>query len=339
MADNWGTGNEFWIPIFRGLILSSVLQTKWCACAAGTAWYNKVWQFLRGAGGVGTSVLAVSKDIIYIVAEKIIDHTFQKGPNILNVVRLATMLLWMLVITYWGRRDGRLELRPLKFVIKKMIASDSILCRCSRQTFHYVKIAYDIPVWISSVTIPSNQCGWMSSRTASVGEQNCNNLLPFVCEKGTLPYREPLLWRRDFLIACICLIALLTIIAAIACCACQRAQRKAQQFPHQKTFLRDNRQNVLTTLHLSHRSALPAFCLKKRLVHLQHQHCQRQFHHQQQNMRVAATVLFPQMHIAFHWHHRAQHVHVQFVVAVILQQIRRLPHIFPPGNTLCLKLN
>uniref|UniRef100_A0A914HL06 SRCR domain-containing protein n=1 Tax=Globodera rostochiensis TaxID=31243 RepID=A0A914HL06_GLORO len=108
-------------------------------------------------------------------------------------------------------------------------------------------IAYDIPVWISSVTIPSNQCGWMSSRTASVGEQNCNNLLPFVCEKGTLPYREPLLWRRDFLIACICLIALLTIIAAIACCACQRAQRKAQQFPHQKTFLReslrDKRQN------------------------------------------------------------------------------------------------
>uniref|UniRef100_A0A183C0J1 SRCR domain-containing protein n=1 Tax=Globodera pallida TaxID=36090 RepID=A0A183C0J1_GLOPA len=108
-------------------------------------------------------------------------------------------------------------------------------------------IAYDIPVWISSVTIPSNQCGWMSSRTASVGEQNCNNLLPFVCEKGTLPYREPLLWRRDFLIACICLIALLTIIAVIACCACQRAQRKAQQFPHQKTFLReslrDKRQN------------------------------------------------------------------------------------------------
>uniref|UniRef100_A0A915E831 C-type lectin domain-containing protein n=1 Tax=Ditylenchus dipsaci TaxID=166011 RepID=A0A915E831_9BILA len=45
-------------------------------------------------------------------------------------------------------------------------------------------LSYDIPIWIASVTLPSNQCGWMSSRTASIGEQNCNNLLPFVCEKG-----------------------------------------------------------------------------------------------------------------------------------------------------------
>ena len=35
-----------------------------------------------------------------------------------------------------------------------------------------------------SVNLPSNQCGFMSSRTASISEQNCNNLLPFVCEKG-----------------------------------------------------------------------------------------------------------------------------------------------------------
>jgi hypothetical protein len=34
------------------------------------------------------------------------------------------------------------------------------------------QIAYDIPIWIASVTIPSNQCGWMSSRTASIGEQS-----------------------------------------------------------------------------------------------------------------------------------------------------------------------
>jgi len=26
----------------------------------------------------------------------------------------------------------------------------------------------------------------MSSRTASIGEQNCHNLLPYVCERGEL---------------------------------------------------------------------------------------------------------------------------------------------------------
>jgi hypothetical protein len=48
----------------------------------------------------------------------------------------------------------------------------------------YFQIAYDIPIWITSVSLPSNQCGFMSSRTASISVQNCNNLLPFVCERG-----------------------------------------------------------------------------------------------------------------------------------------------------------
>ncbi|PIO57216.1 hypothetical protein TELCIR_21380, partial [Teladorsagia circumcincta] len=41
----------------------------------------------------------------------------------------------------------------------------------------------DTIVWISSVSIPSTQCGWLSSRTGKIGSQNCNNLMPFVCEK------------------------------------------------------------------------------------------------------------------------------------------------------------
>ena len=49
-------------------------------------------------------------------------------------------------------------------------------------------MTYDIPIWVSTVTLPSNQCGYMSSRSGSIGEQNCNNLLPFVCEKGKLLY-------------------------------------------------------------------------------------------------------------------------------------------------------
>ncbi|KAL3080363.1 hypothetical protein niasHT_038403 [Heterodera trifolii] len=82
-------------------------------------------------------------------------------------------------------------------------------------------IAYDIPVWIS---------------TASIGEQNCNNLLPFVCEKGTQPYREPLLWRRDFLIACICLIILLSTIVTIACCAWPENDESLNNFRAKRLF-------------------------------------------------------------------------------------------------------
>lgn len=52
------------------------------------------------------------------------------------------------------------------------------------QFFLNFKLSYDIPMWISSVLMPSHQCGWMNSRTASIGEENCNNLLPFICEKG-----------------------------------------------------------------------------------------------------------------------------------------------------------
>ncbi|KAL7075558.1 hypothetical protein ACQ4LE_005183, partial [Meloidogyne hapla] len=100
--------------------------------------------------------------------------------------------------------------------------------------------AYDIPIWIASVTIPSNQCGWMSSRTASIGEQNCHNLLPYVCERGTGPYQEPLLWRTDFLLVLISIILFIIAIVLLAICAFRKANTKERQFTRRKQFLRDS---------------------------------------------------------------------------------------------------
>lgn len=101
-------------------------------------------------------------------------------------------------------------------------------------------LSYDIPVWVSSVTLPSNQCGWLSSRTASIGEQNCNNLLPLVCERGTQPYQEPLMWRRDVILV-VSLFALLgLLLLCLALCACRKSQRRKESFLKRKEFVRES---------------------------------------------------------------------------------------------------
>ncbi|CAD5226291.1 unnamed protein product [Bursaphelenchus okinawaensis] len=99
--------------------------------------------------------------------------------------------------------------------------------------------SFDIPIWISSVTLPSNQCGWLSSRTGSIGEQNCGNLLPFVCEKGTKPYKEPILWRRDLVFVAIALLILALLIILLMICACRRASKRQKQFKAQKLQFRE----------------------------------------------------------------------------------------------------
>lgn len=98
--------------------------------------------------------------------------------------------------------------------------------------------SFDIPIWITSVALPSNQCGWMSSRTGSLGEQNCANLLPFVCEKGTKPYSEPYLWRKDLVVVVLVLIATALIILLLLFCNCRRSQDRKTQHKIRENFLR-----------------------------------------------------------------------------------------------------
>ncbi|KAI6213056.1 hypothetical protein M3Y94_00104200 [Aphelenchoides besseyi] len=105
---------------------------------------------------------------------------------------------------------------------------------------HSFGMSYDIPIWVSSVSLPSNQCGWMSSRTAAIAEHNCNNLLPFVCERGTKPYQEPVLWRRDILLAAALLFVLLITVALLLVCACRKAQKRTEHRQLKKQFYRDS---------------------------------------------------------------------------------------------------
>lgn len=58
--------------------------------------------------------------------------------------------------------------------------------------------AYDRQVWISGVSVPLTQCGWLSTRSGSIGLQNCNSLLPFVCERGLLLLFLIRLWKISY---------------------------------------------------------------------------------------------------------------------------------------------
>uniref|UniRef100_A0A7E4VD53 SRCR domain-containing protein n=1 Tax=Panagrellus redivivus TaxID=6233 RepID=A0A7E4VD53_PANRE len=108
------------------------------------------------------------------------------------------------------------------------------------ERYHSFGGIYDIPVWISSVTIPSNQCGHMSSKTSSIGEQNCNNLLPFVCEKGTKPYSEPVLWRRDIILFVVLVAVLLLLLAVLIIGWCVKSKRRSDDHVHKQHYIRES---------------------------------------------------------------------------------------------------
>ena len=96
----------------------------------------------------------------------------------------------------------------------------------------------------------------MSSRTASISEQNCNNLLPFVCAKGKQAfeliikvkrkylgiqtYEVPWFWRYEIAGVIIMLSTIALLILLLALCAGKKARNKRNNFPKKKEFLRDS---------------------------------------------------------------------------------------------------
>uniref|UniRef100_A0A158P643 SRCR domain-containing protein n=1 Tax=Angiostrongylus cantonensis TaxID=6313 RepID=A0A158P643_ANGCA len=96
----------------------------------------------------------------------------------------------------------------------------------------------DAVVWISSVSIPSTQCAWLSARTGRIGTQNCNNLMPFVCEKGTQPYFEPVLWRAGIVVAVVIISLLLVILFLLALCWCVKSRRRTEDNIERKNIIR-----------------------------------------------------------------------------------------------------
>lgn len=52
------------------------------------------------------------------------------------------------------------------------------------ERYNNIGVASDTHMWIAGAAVPNTQCGWLSARTGKIGSVNCNNLMPFVCEKG-----------------------------------------------------------------------------------------------------------------------------------------------------------
>jgi len=47
------------------------------------------------------------------------------------------------------------------------------------------KANQDVVIWISGITVPPYQCGALSVRKNAILFYNCEDNLPFICEKGT----------------------------------------------------------------------------------------------------------------------------------------------------------
>ncbi|CAI2352995.1 unnamed protein product [Caenorhabditis sp. 36 PRJEB53466] len=96
----------------------------------------------------------------------------------------------------------------------------------------------DVHVWISSVTVPNTQCGWLSARTKRIGVTNCNVLLPFVCEKGTHPYSEPILWRTGVVIPIIIAAVVLAALVVLLVCWCIKSRKRNEVLIERKKMAR-----------------------------------------------------------------------------------------------------
>lgn len=96
----------------------------------------------------------------------------------------------------------------------------------------------DVHLWISSVDIPNTQCGWLSARTGKIGRANCNILLPFVCEKGTQPYSEPILWRPGIIIPIVLAALVLAFLVVLLVCWCIKSRKRNEVLIERKNIVR-----------------------------------------------------------------------------------------------------
>ncbi|CAD6189686.1 unnamed protein product [Caenorhabditis auriculariae] len=96
----------------------------------------------------------------------------------------------------------------------------------------------DIHVWISSVTVPVTQCAWLSARSGRIGSVNCNTLIPFVCEKGTQPYDEPIMWRTGIVIALVIVAILIGLLFLLAVCWWLKSSKRRTELAERKSIIR-----------------------------------------------------------------------------------------------------
>uniref|UniRef100_A0A158R482 SRCR domain-containing protein n=1 Tax=Syphacia muris TaxID=451379 RepID=A0A158R482_9BILA len=95
-------------------------------------------------------------------------------------------------------------------------------------------------IWISGANIPSTQCGWLNFITGHIGFQNCHTLLPFICERGVKPYKEPALWRAGIIIATITMASLAVIIVLLAMCWFKKSRKRKEEELNRKELIRSS---------------------------------------------------------------------------------------------------
>ncbi|TKR61178.1 hypothetical protein L596_028323 [Steinernema carpocapsae] len=95
-------------------------------------------------------------------------------------------------------------------------------------------------IWISSIGTDADQCAFLNYRTKAVSNQNCNNLLPFICEKGTHPYQEPVLWRQNIIIAIVVFGVMILLICCLCLCWFMKSRDRKKHFDREKRIVRDS---------------------------------------------------------------------------------------------------
>ncbi|KRY48455.1 HHIP-like protein 1, partial [Trichinella britovi] len=97
---------------------------------------------------------------------------------------------------------------------------------------------YETRFWISSIVVPPEKCGYLSSSTGGIGIYNCEDVLPFVCEKGPKPYEEPLYWQPAGIVAIIIAVLLVLLVTVLGLLWWLKSKRRKEEFFERKSSLR-----------------------------------------------------------------------------------------------------
>ncbi|KRY89173.1 HHIP-like protein 1 [Trichinella pseudospiralis] len=97
---------------------------------------------------------------------------------------------------------------------------------------------YETRFWISSIVVPPEKCGYLSSSTGGIGIYNCEDVLPFVCEKGPKPYEEPLYWQPAGIVAIIIAVLLILLVTVLGLLWWLKSKRRKEEFFERKSSLR-----------------------------------------------------------------------------------------------------
>ncbi|VDP06070.1 unnamed protein product [Soboliphyme baturini] len=99
---------------------------------------------------------------------------------------------------------------------------------------------YETRIWVSSVNVPPEKCGYLSSKTGLIGIYNCEGMLPFVCEKGPKPFTEPLYWQPAGIAVFVVSFVLMFLIFLLGALWYVKSKHRKKQFFERKNSIRSS---------------------------------------------------------------------------------------------------